>query len=51
MNELYQRGIAFGITAGYADGVRDAVAYLAEVYGDEVYDTNVFDRLDVHPEG
>lgn len=37
--------------AGYAEGVRDAVAYLAEVYGDEVYDTDVFDRLNVDREG
>lgn len=32
---------------GYQDGVRDAVEYLAEVYGEEIYDTSVFERLEV----
>lgn len=31
----------------YDQGVLDAVAYLSEVYGGEIYDTNVFERLGV----
>lgn len=29
----------------YTQGVRDAVAYLSEVYGTEIYETDVFDTL------
>lgn len=39
------------IDSSYSEGVRDAVEYLAEVYGEGVYDTDVFDRLEVSPRG
>ena len=31
----------------YTQGVRDAVAYLSEVYGAGIYETDVFDTLGV----
>jgi len=31
----------------YTQGVQDAVAYLSEVYGNEIYETDVFERLGV----
>ena len=46
----YQDGVRYAVeylAKGYQDGVRDAVEYLAEVYGEGIYETSVFDRLEV----
>ena len=39
-------GYKEAFNAGYSEGIRDAVAYLAELY-EGVYDTDVFARHDV----